>query len=149
MLRKLVRVLLALLLGAAVVLVAAPAASADTNPEGTLAVDVLEKGVRMAGGGVVVVPLRARCTPELDPFELNVGIYQGTTYGGTPSVDLAFLRCDGQWHKTFVEVSGENGRYRVGFARVMVYLGAYNTARDRDTDATDDVRAWVQPRSAS
>jgi hypothetical protein len=33
--------------------------------------------------------------------------------------------------------------------RVTVYLGAYDTARDRDTEATDDVRTWVRPRYAS
>ena len=147
MLRNLVRVLLAAVMGTAVVLVAAPVASADTNSEGTLAVDVLQKGVRFASGGVVVVPLRARCAPDLDPYELNVGIYQGATYGGTSRVDIDYPRCDGQWHKTTVRVSGENGRYRVGFARVTVYLGAYNTATDRDTDADDDVRAWIQPRA--
>ena len=147
MLRTPIRALLAAVMGSAVVLGAGPVASADTNPEGTLAVDVLEKGVRVTPAGAVLVPVRARCAPHLDAFEWSVGVYQGTRYGGTSSLGGAWPVCDGEWHRITVKVVGENGRYRVGYARVVVYLGAYNTERDVDTDADDDVRAWLRPPS--
>ncbi len=139
------RSLLAALLGTAVLVAAAPAASADPNPEGTLAVDVLERSVRLTAGGVVVVPLRARCAPHLDAFELDVGVTQGTRFGGTSTVGGAFPVCDGAWHRTAVRVRAEAGRFHAGWADVGVYLGAYDTVEDHDTEATDDVRVRLRP----
>jgi hypothetical protein len=148
MLRNPVRALLAALMGTVVVLVAAPVASADTNEEGTLAVDILQRQVRLDSGGVVVVPLRARCTPKLDAFELDVAVNQRSRFGSTISIDAGVPTCDGQWHRTTVRVRAEEGRFHAGWADVGVYLGAYDTVEDHDTDATDDVSVRLRPAHA-
>jgi hypothetical protein len=145
--RTLPRTLLAAILAAGVVLAGAPAASADTNPERTLAVDVLERSVRLTAGGAVVVPLRARCAPHLDAFELDVGVVQGTRSGSTNTLGGAFPACDGQWHRTAVKVRADYGRFSKGWVRIGVYLGAYDTVEDHDTEATDTVRVWLRPPS--
>ena len=143
MVRNLLRALLAAVMGAAVVLVA-PSASADTNPEGTLAVDVLERSVRLTTGGAVVVPLRARCAPHLDAFELDVSVTQGTRFGSTNRIGGAFPVCDGEWHRTAVTVQAESGRFSTGWARIGVFLGAFDTVEGTDTEATDTTRVWLR-----
>lgn len=151
MVRNLHRILLTACTTAVVLLTAAPAAGADTNPDGTLAVDVLEGRVRLTAGGDVVVPLRARCARHLDAFELDVAVVQTdpARSGATNTIGGAFPVCDGRWHRTAVTVSADVGRYRPGWARIGVYLGAYDSVQGTDTDATDQVGTRLRrPASA-
>ena len=75
-------------------LVLVPATSASAAPEGTakaggagnqLVVKVLAAKVDLNADGTVSVPLRVRCSPPLDAFELDVSVRQGTTFGSVSS----------------------------------------------------------------
>ena len=140
MTRSLLRAFMTALVMAAAMLVAAPAASADTNEAGTLAVQILAKKVTLQPGGVVRVPIRARCAATLDAFELDVSVRQGAKVGATNLIGEAFPVCDGRWHRTVVTVAADSGRFRPGGASVGVFLGAYDTVEDSDTEATDTAR---------
>jgi hypothetical protein len=110
------------LLIASLLIVSAPAATAAS----TLVVRISGGQVRLDAGGSVLVPLRARCQPPLDAFELTVSVRQDATFGSAVLLGTDFPPCDGRWHQTTVSVTPETGAFAPGVATVDASLSAFH-----------------------
>jgi hypothetical protein len=119
---------------AAVLFIAPPSAAA---PE-PLVIRVMKGQTALMPDGRVLVPIRARCYPPLDAFEIDVSVAQGTSFGSTILGQAGAPPCDGRWHRTVVTVAAETGGFVAGTATVGSFIGAFDP-NDGDLDATDDV----------
>jgi hypothetical protein len=136
-----VRRLSALIAGLLLVLV--PATSAAAAPQGAaktgggtrLVVKVLAPKVQLNTDGTVSVPVKVRCSPPLDAFELDVSVRQSTAFGSTTLLGTPFPACTGAWERTTVTVSAETGTFAPGAATVDVFLGAFDPVSGSDVSA--------------
>jgi hypothetical protein len=120
---------------AAVLLILPPAAAAPKP----LVVQVMKGQTTLTSDGTVVVPIRARCHPPLDAFEVDVGVHQPTASGGTVLFDVGFPPCaDGRWHRTTVTVAPDAGMFVAGRATVTAAIQAFDPIEDEDVEATDE-----------
>jgi hypothetical protein len=129
---------------AVALLVLVPATSAAAAPVGAakagaagnrFVVKVVTPKVDLNADGSVSVPLRVRCSPPLDAFELDVSVRQGTTFGSVSLLGTAFPACTGAWERTTVTVSAEAGTFAPGSATVDVFLGAFDPVAGGDVSA--------------
>jgi hypothetical protein len=111
---------------------AAPAVAADA-----LVVQIRSGQVTLNPDGTVSVPLRVRCAPRLDAFEVGVGVRQGSAFGGTSMLGGAFPACTGKWQQTTMTVTAESGTFVSGPATVTAYVAAYDSVAGHDVDAED------------
>ena len=117
--RTIAGVLLALTV-AALLGVAAPASAATA-----LTVRVMKGQTTLIDDGTVDVVLRARCSPPLGTFEVDVSVRRGSTFGSSSIVQSGVVPCDRRWHRMIVNVAAETGGpFTSGFATVDVFLGA-------------------------
>jgi hypothetical protein len=119
---------------AAFLLIPPPSAAA---PE-PLVIQVMKGQTALMPDGTVFVPIRARCYPPLDAFEIDVSVNQGTSFGSTILGQAEAPPCDGRWHRIAVTVAAETGGFAAGPATIGSFIGAFDP-RDGDVDATDDV----------
>jgi hypothetical protein len=120
----------------ALVALAASAAPATAAPE-PLLIQVMKGQTALTPNGTVLVPIRARCHPPLDAFEVDVGVHQPTASGGTVLFDVGFPLCDGRWHRTIVSVAPETGEFVAGRATVDAAVQAFDPIEDEDVEAVD------------
>jgi hypothetical protein len=120
------------LLVALVAVPAAPAVAADA-----LVVQIRASQVTLNADGTVSVALRVRCSPQLDAFEVGVGVRQDTTFGGVSVLGGAFPACTGKWQRTTLTVTAESGTFVSGTATVTAYVAAYDTVEDHDVFVED------------
>jgi hypothetical protein len=129
------RILAAVAVLAALVL--GPATGAAAAPAGTvLTVDIKAGQVRLLPDGSVSVPLRARCSPSLDAFELDLSVVQGSAGGENNTVGGAFPACTGRWQRTTLTVAPSTGTFTGGTATISVFLGAFDQTQG-DLEARD------------
>jgi hypothetical protein len=115
------RVAVAVLI-ASLIVVSAPAATAAN----LLVVKISSGNVELDANGSVLVPLRARCQPPLDAFEVDVSVRQGATFGSAVLLGTEFPACDGRWHQTTISVAPEAGAFAPGVATVDASLSAFH-----------------------
>lgn len=132
-----VAVLAALVLGPA-----AGATAAPTAP--VLAVDIKAGQVRLLPDGSVSVPLRARCSPSLDAFELDLSVVQGSAVGENNTVGGAFPACTGSWQQITLTVAPSTGTFTSGTATISVFLGAFDQVQG-DLEARDSATVRLRP----
>jgi hypothetical protein len=120
----------------ALVALAASAAPATAAPE-PLVIQVMKGQTALIPDGTVHAPIRARCHPPLDAFEVDVGVQLPTAFGSALLFDTGFPPCDGRWHRTIVTVAAETGVFIVGRATVTAFIAAYDPIEDHDVDAAD------------
>ena len=113
-----------------------PAVRADAT---TLEVRIMAGQVELNADGTVSVPLRAKCSPRLDAFELDVSVGQGSTFGSVILIGTEFPACTGRWQRTTVTVSADAGTFGPGPANVSAFLGAYDPVADSDLAAENAV----------
>jgi hypothetical protein len=121
----------------ALIALAASAAPATAAPE-PLVIQVMKGQTALTPDGTVLVPIRARCYPPLDAFEIDVSVEQGSSFGSTILGQPEAPLCDGRWHRMVVTVAAETGGFVVGTATVGSFIGAFDP-NVGDVDATDDV----------
>lgn len=90
----------------------------------------------LAPDGTVLAPIRARCHPPLDAFEIDVTVQQPTASGSVLLLGTEFPPCDGRWHRTIVTVAPNTGVFVAGTATVFAFIGAFHPT-EGDVDATD------------
>jgi hypothetical protein len=95
--------------------------------------------VEVNADGTVSVPLRVRCSPPLDAFELDVSVLQGSTFGSVNLIGTEFPVCNGRWQRTTLTVSPEAGAFGPGPATVGAFLGAFDPVAGSDVSAEDSV----------
>jgi hypothetical protein len=117
----------------AVLLIAPPSAAAPKP----LVIQVMKGQTALTSDGTVLVPIRARCHPPIDPFEVDVGVEQPTASGGTVLFDVGFPPCDGRWHRTIVTVAPETGEFVAGRATVTAFIQAFDPVEDEDVEVGD------------
>lgn len=120
----------------ALIAIAASAAPATAAPE-PLIIQVMKGQTALAPDGTVLAPIRARCHPPLDAFEVDVGVQQPTAFGSAVLFDTGFPLCDGRWHRTTVTVAPETGVFVAGRATVFAFIEAFDPTGGGDVDATD------------
>lgn len=140
MIRRLTRAVLPLLLLLSTVVIGAPAAAAASP---TIEFQIVEARTELRPSGLVAVGVRARCSPTLDAFEVDVGVRQPNAFGSVTRIGERYPVCDGTWQRNTFYVRPESGRFRHGFATVDLYLGAYDTVNDHDVEATDTARVRI------
>ena len=124
-------------------LVFVPAASAAAVPErqagagNLLVAKIVAAQVELEANGTVSVPLRVRCDPSLDAFELDVSVNQGSTFGSVNLIGTPFPACTGRWERITLSVAAEARTFGPGPATVGVFLGAFDPATGRDTSVED------------
>jgi hypothetical protein len=129
------RILAALAVLAALVL--APAVGATAAPAApVLKVDIKAGQVRLLPDGSVSVPLRARCSPSLDAFEVDLSVVQGSAIGENNTVGGAFPACTGTWQQITLTVVPFAGTFTSGTATISVFLGAFDQVQG-DLEARD------------
>jgi hypothetical protein len=119
---KMTRRLVVALLLASLIAVSAPSAKAAD----LLLVKVSGAQAELDASGNVLVPLRARCRPPLDAFELDVSVRQGATFGSVVLLGTEFPPCDGRWHQITVSVAPDAGSFVSGVATVDASLSAFH-----------------------
>ena len=136
-----VRRILGLIAGALLVLVPATSAAAAA-PAGAakaagqrLVVKVVVPKVHLTAGGAVSVPLKVRCSPPLDAFELDVSVRQGAAFGSVSLLGTPFPSCTGGWERTTVTVPADTGSFATGPATVDVFLGLFDPVSGSDVSA--------------
>jgi hypothetical protein len=120
-------------------LVLVPALPATAAPAVT--VDVRASHVTLNADGTVSVPLRVRCSPPLDAFEVGVGVRQGGIVGGAFVLGGTFPACTGKWQKATFTVTAESGAFVSGTATVSGYVALYDSVQDEDVFAEDSATA--------
>lgn len=127
------RILAGLFVLAALVLApAAPAVAA-----GDLVVQIRASQVALNPDGTVSVPLRVRCSPPTYPFEVGVGVVQGSTSGGAGGLGGPISSCTGKWQQTTLTVTAQSGTFVSGSATVTAYVAAYDPVEDHDVFIED------------
>ena len=139
MIRRLVRSSLPLLLVLSTVVIGSPAAAATP----TIEFQVVEARTELRPSGLVAVAVRARCSPTLDAFEVNVGVRQPNAQGSVSRIGERYPLCNGTWQRNTIFVRPTSGRFHHGVATVDIYLGAYDTENDHDVEATDTSRVRI------
>ena len=135
--RRLTRAFLPALLVLSTIVIGAPA-SAAASP--TIEFQVVEARTELRPSGLVAVGVRARCSPTLDAFEVNVGVRQPNAQGSVTRIGERYPICNGAWHRNTFFVRPSSGAFHHGVATVDIYLGAYDTVNDHDVEATDTAR---------
>jgi hypothetical protein len=120
----------------ALVALAASAAPATAAPE-PLLIQVKKGQAALTPDGTVLAPIRARCYPPLDAFEVDVGVRQPAASGSAVLFDVGFPTCDGGWHRTIVTVAPETGVFVAGRATVTAAIQAFDPMEDADVEAVD------------
>jgi hypothetical protein len=120
-------------------LVVGPATSAAAAPERVPVVHIVAGQVELEADGTVSVPLRVRCSPPLDAFELDVSVAQGTTFGSLSQIGTPFPACTGRWERITLSVAAETGTFSPGAATVAVFIGIFDPATGGDLSAEDSV----------
>ena len=119
----------------ALVALAACAAPATAAPE-PLVIQVMKGQTALIPDGTVLAPIRARCHPPLDAFEVDVSVQQPTAFGSAFLLGTEFPPCDGRWHRTIVTVAAETGVFVAGTATVTAFIAAFHPSVG-DVDAAD------------
>jgi hypothetical protein len=130
MLRKFV----ACVFGSVALVALASAAPATAAPE-PLVIQVKKGQTALIPDGTVLAPIRARCHPPLDAFEVDVTVQQPTAFGS--AVLTEFPPCDGRWHRTIVTVAPEAGEFVAGRATLSAFIAAFDPITGTDVDAED------------
>jgi hypothetical protein len=129
------RILAAVVVLAGLVLAPAlPATAAPAAP--VLQIDIKAGQVRLLADGSVSVPLRARCSPSLDAFEVDLSVVQGPAIGENNTVGGAFPSCTGKWQLVTLTVVPFAGTFTSGTATISVFLGAFDQV-EGDLEARD------------
>ena len=128
---------------------AAPAATSSTASATAVRTHVVQlrsAPLRITPAGGVRVVMWERCSPQIQPFELSVGVYQGgqnssrTLLAGTDPMPV----CDGERHRYVITVPPPTGsRFQPGTAQIEVYVAAYDPVTQTDRDASDGTFAQL------
>jgi hypothetical protein len=121
----------------------APALPATAAPGTVLTIEIKAAQVRLLPDGTVSVPLRARCSPSLDAFEVDLSVVQGSVSGQDNTVGGEFPACTGKWQQITLTVAADYGAFTCGPATIDVFLGAFDPVQG-DLEARDS--ATVQLR---
>ena len=115
------------------------------QPEGVrgrdpVVVKISRGHVELGADGIVLVPIRTRCQPPLDSFELDVTVRQEATSGSVIIIGRDVLPpCDGRWHRIRVQVPpADDGLFVPGLATVDVFFGAFDPV-EGDQEGVDTV----------
>ncbi len=99
-------------------------------------IQVMKGQTVLTPDGTVLAPIRARCYPPLDAFEVDVAVRQLSAFGSAVLLGTTFPPCDGRWHEAIVTVAAETGGFVAGTATVTAFIGAFDPS-EGDVDAAD------------
>jgi hypothetical protein len=123
-----------------------PAAQVATTSAASVAISH-RRAVIGAGGGVHV-RLRSTCPASFQAYELDVSVTQGATTGSRSRLaPLSVVVCDGRSHRSTVTVHPEQGSFRLGRARIDVFVGFFDAVSGSDTEATDTATVRLRRRT--
>jgi len=114
----------------------------------TAKVRVVDRPAVLKDDGALRLVIAAKCSPNLQAFELDVSATQYAASGfmvrmAPPSVAV----CDGLWHRQRVTVHPTEGAFFTGTAKVSMFIGFYDSQADRDLGRDDTASVVVVDHS--
>ncbi len=136
-------------LGLAPTATAAAAPATDATAQAAVQTHVVQlrsAPLRITPRGGVQVVWWEKCSSAIQPFEVNVGVYQGSVVSSRTllAAEDEMPVCDGTRHRHVLTVPRPaSGRFHAGQAQIEIYVAAYNSANDTDLDASDNTFATL------